>query len=165
MMKTGCRDECRRPPCFAYGQLNGRNLLCSKYCGKMSKFWTQTGLSSIQLNKAGETVPRQRSYSRVTHQALAILGKLIRVGRAGRGLTAQELADRAGISRTTLSSIERGAPSPEIGIVFEVAALVGVRLFEYDERTLQIHHTRLDEKLTLLPKSVRHSLKEADDDF
>ncbi|MBB4509674.1 helix-turn-helix transcriptional regulator [Rhizobium ruizarguesonis] len=94
-----------------------------------------------------------------------MLGKLIRVGRAERGLTAQELADRAGISRTTLSSIEKGAPGPEIGIVFEVASLVGMRLFDYDERTLQMHNTRLDEKLTLLPKSVRHTVKEVDDDF
>ncbi len=117
------------------------------------------------MNKTGVSVPRQRSYSRVTRQALTMLGKLIRVGRAERGLTAQELADRAGISRTTLSSIEKGAPGPEIGIVFEVASIVGVRLFDYDERTLQLHNARLDEKLTLLPKSVRRSVKEVDDDF
>ncbi|QKK26838.1 helix-turn-helix transcriptional regulator [Rhizobium hidalgonense] len=94
-----------------------------------------------------------------------MLGKLIRVGRAERGLTAQELADRAGISRTTLSSIEKGAPGPEIGTVFEVCALVGLRLFDYEERSLQMHNTRLDEKLALLPKSVRHTMKEVDDDF
>ncbi|CCF00845.1 DNA-binding XRE family transcriptional regulator [Sinorhizobium fredii] len=110
-------------------------------------------------------MPRQRSYSRVTRQTLAMLGKLIRIGRAERGLTAQELADRAGISRTTLSSIEKGAPGPEIGIVFEVCSLVGVRLFEYDERILRLQNARLDEKLTLLPKSVRHTVKEVDDDF
>lgn len=110
-------------------------------------------------------MPRQRAYSRVTRQALTLLGKLIRVGRTERGLTAQELADRAGISRTTLSNIEKGAPSPEIGIVFELASLVGVRLFDYDERALQLHNARLDEKLTLLPKSVRHTVKEVDDDF
>jgi len=110
-------------------------------------------------------LPRTRSYSRVTRQALTMLGKLIRIGRAERGLTAQELADRAGISRTTLSSIEKGALGPEIGVVFEVASLVGVRLFDYDERTLQIHNSRLDEKLTLLPKSVRHAVKEVNDDF
>lgn len=110
-------------------------------------------------------MPRKRSYSRVTRQALTMLGKLIRIGRSERGLTAQELADRAGISRTTLSSIEKGAPGPEIGLVFEVASLVGVRLFEYDERSLQMHNARLDEKLTLLPQSVRHTLKEVDDDF
>nr|WP_245437510.1 MULTISPECIES: helix-turn-helix domain-containing protein [Neorhizobium] len=101
----------------------------------------------------------------MTRQALTMLGKLIRIGRAERGLTAQELADRAGISRTTLSSIEKGAPGPEIGIVFEVASLVGLRLFESDERMLQVHSSRVDEKLTLLPKSVRHAVKEVDDDF
>ena len=79
---------------------------------------------------------RKRSYSRVTRQALSLLGKLIRIGRTERGMTAQDLADRAGISRTTLYNIEKGEPGPEVGIVFEVAALVGVRLFEYDERTL-----------------------------
>lgn len=110
-------------------------------------------------------MPRKRSYSRVTRQALTMLGKLIRIGRSERGLTAQELADRAGISRTTLYSIEKGSPGPEIGTVFEVASLVGVRLFQYDERTLQMHNARLDEKLTLLPKSVRPSGTEVDDDF
>jgi DNA-binding XRE family transcriptional regulator len=94
-----------------------------------------------------------------------MLGKLIRIGRSERGLTAQELADRAGISRTTLSSIEKGAPGPEIGLVFEVASLVGVHLFEYDERALQTQNARLDEKLTLLPQSVRRAMKEVDDDF
>lgn len=94
-----------------------------------------------------------------------MLGKLIRIGRTERGLTAQELADRAGISRTTLSSIEKGAPGPEVGIVFELCSLVGVRLFEDDERTLQMHNAHLDEKLSLLPKSVRRSVKQINDDF
>ena len=94
-----------------------------------------------------------------------MLGKLIRVSRAERGLTAQELSDRAGISRTTLSSIEKGAPGPEIGLVFEVASIVGVRLFDYDERALQTNNARLDEKLSLLPKSVRPAVREIDDDF
>jgi len=46
-------------------------------------------------------MPRQRSYSRVTAQALAMLGKLIR-------------ADRAGISRTTTSSVEKGGTRPTV---------------------------------------------------
>ena len=108
---------------------------------------------------------RTRTYSRVTKQALSILGKLIKVGRLERGLTAAELAERAGITRKTLRRIEYGEPGPEIGTVFEVASLVGVRLFQYDERTLQMHNARLDEKLTLLPKSVRPSGTEVDDDF
>ena len=111
------------------------------------------------------SVARRRSYSRVTREALAMLGKLIRIGRAERGLTAQELADRAGISRTTLSNIEKGAPGLEVGIVFEVCSLVGVRLFDYDERALRMENARLDEKLTLLPKSVRRTVKQINDDF
>jgi len=108
---------------------------------------------------------RTRSYSRVTKQALSILGKLVKTGRLERGLTAAELAERAGITRKTLRRIECGEPGAEIGTVFEVAALVGVRLFEFDERTLAMHNARLDEKLTLLPKSVRPSKQEVDDDF
>ncbi|WP_404406613.1 helix-turn-helix transcriptional regulator [Pelagibacterium halotolerans] len=94
-----------------------------------------------------------------------MLGKLIRVGRTERGMTAQELADRAGISRTTLYNIEKGAPGPEIGIVFEVATLVGVHLFEPDSRLLAMHDARLQEKLTLIPQSVRPAKQEVDDDF
>jgi DNA-binding XRE family transcriptional regulator len=108
---------------------------------------------------------RKRSYARQTRQALSILGKLIRIGRMERGMTAQELADRAGISRTTLHNIERGGPGAEIGTVFEVASLAGVRLFKDDDTALQIENARLDEKLTLLPKSVRTSRTEVDDDF
>ena len=108
---------------------------------------------------------RTRSYSRATKQALTILGKLVKVGRVERGLTAAELAERAGITRKTLRKIEYGETGPEIGTVFEVAVLVGVRLFEFDDRTLAMHNARLDEKLTLLPKSVRTSKQEVDDDF
>jgi len=108
---------------------------------------------------------RTRSYSRITKQALSILGKRIKVGRTERGLTAAELAERAGITRKTLRRIEHGEPGSEVGIVFEVAALVGVRLFDHDGRILQMHHARLDEKLTLLPRSVRPSGTEVDDDF
>ena len=108
---------------------------------------------------------RKRSHSRMTRQALSILGKLIRIGRMERGMTAQELADRVGISRTTLHNIEKGAPGAEIGAAFEAASIAGVHLFEYDERTLAMHESHLNEKLTLLPQSVRHSKMMVDDDF
>ena len=108
---------------------------------------------------------RERSYSRVTREALIMLGRMIRIGRLERGLTAQDLADRAGISRTTLSNIEKGAAGPEVGIVFEVAALAGVPLFGQDAGSLQMHNAHLGEKLALLPKSVRHKAREVDDDF
>ncbi|MCV3766665.1 helix-turn-helix transcriptional regulator [Rhizobium sp. TRM95796] len=108
---------------------------------------------------------RIRSYSRMTKQALSILGKLIRANRLERGMTAVELSERAGISRKTLRAIENGEGGSEVGVVFEVAALVGVRLFDADDKILALQEARLDEKLTLLPKSVRHGKQEVDDDF
>src|SRR6056297_3571459 len=105
-----------------------------------------------------------RAYSRVTRRALATLGKMIRVRRVEHGMTAQELAERAGISRTTLYQIEKGAPGPQIGSVFEVATILGIPLFHDDPQMRAMHEARLDEKLTLLPRTVRPSTKEVDDD-
>lgn len=108
---------------------------------------------------------RTRTYARQTHAALSVLGKMIRIGRMARGMTAQDMADRIGISRTTLYNIERGAPGPEIGTVFEAAALAGIRLFDQDDAALRTENARLAEKLTLLPKSVRPARPEVDDAF
>jgi len=106
-----------------------------------------------------------RTYSRYGRDAAALLGVLIREARNEHNLTAQELADRAGISRGLLQRIEKGNLKCEIGAVLEVATIVGVKLFDTDESTLTkyLHQTR--EKLTLLPKSVRKKTKEVCDDF
>jgi transcriptional regulator with XRE-family HTH domain len=108
---------------------------------------------------------RVRSYSRVTTEALSLFGKLIKTTRLERGQTAEELAERAGISRTTLRHIESGELGTEIGAVFEVATLLGIRLFDVGQLTLAQHSARLDEKLTLLPKTARPASPEVDDDF
>ena len=106
-----------------------------------------------------------RTYSRYSRDAAALLGALIREARNERKLTAQELADRAGISRGLLQRIEKGNLKCEIGAVFEVATIVGIKLFEADGSALtkQLSHTR--EKLALMPKSVRKKSKKVNDDF
>ena len=106
-----------------------------------------------------------RTHSRYSRDAAALLGALIREGRNERNLTAQELADRAGISRGLLQRIEKGNLKCEIGAAFEVATLVGVKLFDADESALTkyLHQTR--EKLALLPKSVRKKPRAVHDDF
>ena len=73
-----------------------------------------------------------------------LLGALIREARNERKFTAQELADRAGISRGLLQRIEKGNLKCEIGAVFEVAAIVGIKLFEADGSALakQLCHTK-----------------------
>lgn len=108
---------------------------------------------------------RIRSYSRVTTEALSLFGKLIKATRLERGQTSEGLAERAGISRTTLRNIENGGPGTEIGAVFEVAALLGIQLFGLDQPTLALHAARLNEKLTLLPKTARPASPEVNDDF
>ena len=106
-----------------------------------------------------------RTYSRSSRDAAVLLGSLIREARKERKITAQELADRAGISRGLLQRIEKGNPKCEIGAVFEVAALVGVKLFDADESTLTKYLRQTRGKLALLPKSVRRKSKVVRDDF
>lgn len=106
-----------------------------------------------------------RTYSRYNQTASALLGSLIRAARKQRKLTAQEVADRAGISRGLLQRIEKGNPKCGIGVVFEVAAIVGVKLFDADQSTLTKHLHRTQAELKLLPKSVRHKTKAVRDDF
>ena len=106
-----------------------------------------------------------RTYSRYGRDAVTLLGALIREARTERKLTAQELADRAGISRGLLQRIEKGNPKCEIGVVFEVATIVGIKLFDADETALTKYLRQANEKLALLPKSVRRQSKAVHDDF
>jgi transcriptional regulator with XRE-family HTH domain len=106
-----------------------------------------------------------RTYSRYTRDATDLLGSLIREARLERRLTAQELAERAGISRGMLQRIERGDLKCEIGAVFEVATIVGVQLFDADGSTMARHLHQAKDKLALLPKSVRRKSKAVRDDF
>lgn len=94
-----------------------------------------------------------------------MLGKQVQLGRKQRKWTEHELADRAGISRATLQKIEKGDLNVAIGLVFEVAALVGVKLFDEERSSLATHVARTEDKLALLPSAVRKSRKTVDDDF
>jgi transcriptional regulator with XRE-family HTH domain len=108
---------------------------------------------------------RKRTYSRATCESAELLGKLIRLGRKERKMTEIDLAGRAGISRATLQKIERGDLKCEVGLFFEVATLVGVKLFgSEDPRAVSMHLGRINDKLALLPQTVRTSVK-VDDDF
>ena len=121
----------------------------------------------IYMEIKGKMMPKSitRTYSRYNREATALLGALIREARNDRKLTAQELADRAGISRGLLQRIEKGNLKCEIGAVFEVATIVGVKLFDANENTLTKYLRQTREKLALLPKSVRKKSKLVRDDF
>lgn len=59
-------------------------------------------------------------------QLLLQLGDRIKRLRKAQGLTTIDMAQRVGISRTTLSSVEAGDPTPSIGTYLRVMSALGV---------------------------------------
>ncbi|MEI8027422.1 MAG: helix-turn-helix domain-containing protein [Pseudomonadota bacterium] len=106
-----------------------------------------------------------RTYSRHSKEAIRLLALLIRTGRKELEMTSQEVADRAGISRGLLQRMEKGDPRCELGATIEVASIVGVKLFDVESTSLSKNIRQAEEKLTLLPKSVRKKAKAIDEDF
>lgn len=64
-----------------------------------------------------------------------------------------------------MQRIEQDDPRCGIGIVFEATAVVSVPLFEEDRSRLTMRIREQEEKLRLLPKSVRKTRKLVKDDF
>lgn len=108
---------------------------------------------------------RTRTYSPYAADAARLLGARVSLARRERRWSMQELADRAGITKFTLSKVERGDLSVGLGVAFEVAALVGVPLFHEDRPRLSIDIDRTRERIALLPERVRARREDVKDDF
>ncbi|MEX1198166.1 MAG: helix-turn-helix transcriptional regulator [Pseudohongiellaceae bacterium] len=93
------------------------------------------------------------------------MARLIQHGRKQRKMTEMDLAARLGIARSTVQRIEKGDPRVAIGIMFEAAALVGVKLFEADEKGVVALSSRIDDRIAVLPKHVHKAGKKVVDDF
>ena len=106
---------------------------------------------------------KNRVYSKYSLEAVFLLAQQIKLGRKQRKWSEQNLADRAGISRITLRKIEQGEMSCAIGLVFEVAMLVGVNLFDQDVVSFARQIESAKDKVALLPKRIRAQV--VDDDF
>ena len=116
-------------------------------------------------NNGAMVKPAQRSHSRHAREAVELLGLMIRNARIERKLTVADVAERAGISRGLMHRIEKGETGSSIGAAFEVAAIVGLRLFEPETTTLNRHLSMELNRLTLLPQSVRTGTMKVKDDF
>ena len=57
---------------------------------------------------------------------LKILGENVKLARLRRSLTAEQVAERAGLSRRTLYSLEAGHPSVSIGRLLKVLFVLGL---------------------------------------
>jgi len=108
---------------------------------------------------------KQRVYSEYAQEAAVLMGQLIKLGRKERRWSEQNLADRAGITRTTLQKIEKGEMSCAVGSVFELATLVSVQLFEQNDMPLAKHIEHTRDKIALLPKRIVQPNKAVRDDF
>jgi transcriptional regulator with XRE-family HTH domain len=103
---------------------------------------------------------QNRTFLPATREATELLGKLIKLERRARRMTEEDLAGRAGITRRTLQRIERGDPRCAIGVYFELAVLVGVKLFGFEDRaSITMSLDRVNDKLAVLPSRIRASVK------
>lgn len=60
-------------------------------------------------------------------QALAALGERLRLARLRRKLSAEAVAERAGIARITLHRLEAGSPAATLGTLAQVLGALGLR--------------------------------------
>lgn len=107
---------------------------------------------------------RPRTLLPQTRDALATLGMLVAQGRRRRGWTAEQLAERAGVSAKTLRKVERGDSTVAVGTAIEAAALVGVPLFGDPDRLGEIRAREAD-RLAVLPERIHPTDEDVDDDF
>ncbi len=94
---------------------------------------------------------------------MLLLGSRIRIARTRRHMTVEELAERVGVTHTTIRGIERGSLSVKVGVVFEAASVLGVALFDEDAARVGLEARRVASELALLPRRVRRPV--VDDDF
>jgi transcriptional regulator with XRE-family HTH domain len=116
---------------------------------------------------------KDRTYSKFTKHAVQLLGQHIKLARQKRQWTQRELAERAGVGRSTVQKVESGHLGIEIGLAFEIASIAGIPLFTHETSTQsptqktalenEIRHAQ--ELLTLLPNGVHKPKREVDDDF
>jgi transcriptional regulator with XRE-family HTH domain len=108
---------------------------------------------------------RSRSYLSSTVDAVQVLGRQLAAARRSQRRTAEEVAERAGITRVTLRRIERGDPAVAIGLYFEVAMVLSVPLFGAEGNELAQLAAAGERELALLPRRVRAQPIQVDDDF
>ena len=63
-------------------------------------------------------------------EILIEVGRLIRKHRHAKGWSREELADRADVHRTFISSIERGVRNPTVTSLHRVASAMGLTVSE-----------------------------------
>jgi transcriptional regulator with XRE-family HTH domain len=101
--------------------------------------------------------------SAVERQILIQLGERLRRARKNQNLTATALAERAGISRMTLSAVEAGEPAPTMGTYLRVMAALGfagdLALLASGELQAQLPAEPASE-VVLSPRTAQHEIQD-----
>ena len=109
---------------------------------------------------------KKNSYARYTLAALERLGQLVAVARKEQRVTAQDLAERIGVTRAMIQRLEAGNPKVDIGVAFEACTILRIPLLGEDDvgsMTLRVEEGR--RRLSLLPSYARARTVELADDF
>lgn len=61
-----------------------------------------------------------------SRKLLEAVGENIKLARLRRKLTMKQVAERAGVSRPTISTLEKGNPAISLGIVLKVLMVLGL---------------------------------------
>ncbi|MBC31551.1 MAG: transcriptional regulator [Muricauda sp.] len=61
-----------------------------------------------------------------SRKLLEAVGENIKLARLRRKLTMKQVAERAGVSRPTISTLEKGNPAISLGIVLKVLIVLGL---------------------------------------
>ena len=93
-------------------------------------------------------------------RSLRKLGSDLRDARRRRRISTQVMAERSGISRTTLSKAEKGDPGISVGTIATLLFILGL-----DERLAEVADVRydsvgLDLSDELLPQRIRSSRRD-----
>ena len=106
-----------------------------------------------------------RAHLTPTLDALRVFGQQLAVARRAQRQTTAEVAERAGISLPTLRKAERGDPGVSIGIMFDIATILGVPLFAATGRRLAELAASGERELALLPSRIDRPRTDVDNDF
>lgn len=104
-----------------------------------------------------------RLSSALDRQLLIQLGGRLRRARQRQGLTTVVLAERTGISRTTLNAVEAGEPAPTMGTYLRVMSALGVASDLALVATGELRDTPVDDKETkvqLGAQSAPHDIQD-----
>lgn len=86
------------------------------------------------------------------------LGARIKELRRRRGLTLEDLAERAGVSRAMISKVERGEKNPTLVVTAKVAEGVGVTISEL----LRVEERR---EIVVIPRERRMTVRDPETGF